>query len=273
VSDLVFDARVVAHDDIGADIWILRLETPHSFVGFAAGAFLHLQVDPGPQPLFRRAYSILSARDHEVEILYKVMGAGTRLLNRRRPGDTLSALGPLGNTFQAPKQGERAVLLAGGVGMPPILRWAENLLARGVSADRVVFAYGARNADELVLRDRVEALGVRVVYATDDGSLGHKGRITEVLRTEMEEAARARDQVRYYACGPGAMLAACSRITEQTGTPGELALETPMPCGTGVCLGCIIPCRSDATAGGENAVFKRTCIDGPIFDAGVVLWP
>jgi dihydroorotate dehydrogenase electron transfer subunit len=273
VSDLVFDARVIANDDIGADIWILRLETHRSFVGFAAGAFLHLQVDPGPQPLFRRAYSLLSARDHEVEILYKVMGAGTRLLSTRRPGETLSALGPLGNSFQSPKENERAVLLAGGVGMPPILRWAENLLDQGVAPGRIVFAYGARTADELALRDRVEALGVRVVYTTDDGSLGHHGRITEVLQAEADDAAKSAEQVRYYACGPGAMLAACSRITEQAGTPGQLALETAMPCGTGVCLGCIIPCRSDVATAGEEAVFKRTCIDGPIFDAGVVLWP
>ena len=269
MSDLVFNAQVTANDDIGSDIWILRLATPHSLSGFAAGEFLHIQVDPTPNPLFRRAYSILSANEDEVEVLYKVMGAGTRLLSHRRPGQSISVLGPLGNTFERPGENADAVLLAGGVGLPPILRYAENLLNDGFDAQRIVLCYGARNVGELALRDRAERLGVRIQYATDDGSLGHQGRITELLMLEVDRVQREGRSLKYYACGPGAMLAACSKVTAERGVPGQLALETPMPCATGVCLGCIIACNGES---GEQ-VFRRTCIDGPIFNAEEVVWP
>ena len=268
MSDLVFDARVLANDEIGSDIWILRLSTPRSLETFRAGAFLHIQVDPGQVPLFRRAYSILSARHQEAEVLYKVAGAGTRLLSRHTAGDTVSVVGPLGNSFTTPGPDEMAVMVAGGVGLPPVLRWIENLSASGVARDRMVMLYGARNEGELVLRDRVLATGVRVEYATDDGSFGYHGRVTDLLSKEHEAASARKARMRYYACGPAAMLSACSGFTEKSLVPGELALETPMPCGTGICLGCVVPCRS-----GDEVVFKRTCIDGPIFSAGDVLWP
>ena len=268
MNDLVFDARVVSNQEIGSDIRLLRLALPRSLEGFKAGVFLHLKVDPGPLPLFRRAYSLLSARGNEVELLYKVTGAGTRLLARREPGDTISVVGPLGNSFTPPVDGEAAVMVAGGVGLPPMLRWTENLCEAGLARDRQVLLYGARQAGELVLRDRVEATGVRVEYATDDGSFGYHGRVTDLLAQE-QIAARAHGRtLRYYACGPAAMLAACALFTQRTGVPGELALETPMPCGSGVCLGCIVPCRN-----GDEVVYKRTCVDGPVFDAREVVWP
>jgi dihydroorotate dehydrogenase electron transfer subunit len=210
----------------------------------------------------------LSARKNEVEVLYKVAGAGTRLLSRRAPGDTISAVGPLGNSFTRPEPDETAVMVAGGVGLPPVLRWAENLRDAGWARDRQVMLYGARNSGELVLRDRVEAVGIRTEYATDDGSFGYYGRIIDLLAREHQAAAAHGGRLRYYACGPGAMLAACGEFTKATGVPGELALETAMPCGTGVCLGCIIPCRD-----GDQVVFKRTCIEGPIFQAAEVVWP
>jgi dihydroorotate dehydrogenase electron transfer subunit len=268
VSDLVFDARVLANEAIGSDIRVLRLALPRSLEGFRAGLFLHLQVDPGPLPLFRRAYSLLSARGHEAEVLYKVTGAGTRLLAGRAPGESISVVGPLGNSFTAPADGETAVMVAGGVGLPPVLRWVENLQASGFEQGRLVMLYGARDAQELVLRDRVDALGVRVKYATDDGSFGYHGRVTDLLAGEHDAARAAGASIRYYACGPAAMLSACSEFTRRTGVPGELALETPMPCGTGVCLGCIVPCRE-----GDQVVYKRTCWEGPIFDAQEVVWP
>ncbi len=268
MSDLVFDARVAAQEDLGSDIRLLRLSVPRSLEGFRAGLFLHIQVDPGPLPLFRRAYSILAAHGKEVEVLYKVSGAGTKLLARRAPGESISVVGPLGNSFTSPAKDEVAVMVAGGVGLPPVLRWSENLFEAGWAANRQVMLYGARDSGELVLRDRIAKLGVRTEYATDDGSFGHRGRITELLAREHEKAGAQGLKVRYYACGPAAMLASCAEFSKNTGVQGELALETAMPCGTGVCLGCIVPCHQ-----GDQIRYKRTCMEGPIFDAGEVVWP
>jgi dihydroorotate dehydrogenase electron transfer subunit len=268
VSDLIFAAEVLANEAVGPDVHAMRLSTPRDLSGFRAGAFLHILVDSGPFPLFRRAYSVLSAAPGEVEILYKVAGAGTRLLSRHRHSDVLSVMGPLGNSFRTPDREERALLVAGGIGLPPIYRWAQNLIADGVAQEHIRILYGARTGEELVLRDRLEQLGVAIDYATDDGSYGHSGRVTDLLRERV--LARESGPIRYYACGPGPMLAACTRMSLELDVPGELALETPMPCGSGVCLGCIVSCR---TGSEHETIYRRTCIDGPIFDAREVVWP
>lgn len=267
---MIFDAEVLANDPIGGDNWILRLSTGHDISDFRAGAFYHLKVDPGPFPLFRRAYSVLSATRDEAEVLYKVTGTGTRLLSRRRAGEAISVMGPLGNTFTPPRADETALLVAGGVGVPPILRWAENLIADGVPKSRIIFLFGARTAKELVLRDRLALLGVPIHYSTDDGTEGYHGRVTDLLGRQCQELKGAGHAERYYACGPGPMLKACTELSLKLDLDGELALETPMPCGSGVCLGCIIPTRS---AEGDLPTYRRTCIDGPIFPAREVLWP
>lgn len=266
---MIFDAKVIANEEIAPDIWVIRFTTESDLSDFRAGAFLHIRVDDGPYPLFRRAFSILAAKPGEAEVLYKTAGIGSRLLSKRRPGEWISMIGPLGNTFRLPDAGTHAILVAGGVGMPPIYRWAQNLLAAGVAAARITFIYGARNASELVLRDRVEALGVEVRYATDDGSYGHHGLVTDIVLEAVETQRAAGAAMRFYACGPGPMLAALTRIGHETAMPGELSLETPMPCAVGVCLGCVVPCRAD-----DNHIeYRRTCVDGPILDAREVVWP
>lgn len=266
---MIFDATLAANDQVAPDIWLMRLSTDRDYSDFRAGAFFHVQVDSGPYPLFRRAYSILSASATEAEILYKVAGTGSRLLSRRRPGDVVSVMGPLGNSFTVPQAHEQALLVAGGIGMPPVLRWAENLIGDGVAAERITFIYGARTADDLVLRDRIEGWGVRVLYATDDGSMGTHGFVTDILKQETDALRTAGKSGRFYACGPEPMLAALTRFGTAEDIPGELSLETPMPCGAGVCLGCIIPCKCDD----GTTEYKRTCIDGPIFAAQEVVWP
>jgi dihydroorotate dehydrogenase electron transfer subunit len=269
MSGLVFSSRVLANDPITGDLYLLRLRTDRDLSAVGAGAFLHLKVDAGPHPFFRRAYSLLSATETEVEILYKVTGTGTRLLCRRRPGESVSVVGPLGNSFTAPAAGEQVVLVAGGVGLPPVLRWAQQLRQAGVDPERLLFLYGARDQGELVLRERVDRLAIPTEYATDDGSFGFGGRITDLLLKAVRSAHQNQTPLRYYACGPEPMLAACAGITGREGVPGELALETPMPCGSGVCLGCIVPCRGKAKGKPE---YRRTCVDGPVFDAAEVLW-
>lgn len=267
---MIYDAKVIANEQIGAGIWIIRLTTETDLSDFRAGTFFHIQVARSPYPLFRRAYSIMSASANEAEILYKVAGLGTQVLSTRRPGDVISAMGPLGNAFISPHSTEHAVLLAGGVGMPPILRWAQNLSTDGFPSDHITFVYGARNASELVLRDRITSLGVDTRFATDDGSFGYKGFGVDMLQQICHENDRHDRKTRYYACGPGAMLAACTGFTLRQGVPGEIALETPMPCASGVCLGCVVACKRPS---GDGIEYRRTCIDGPIFNAQEVVWP
>ena len=225
------------------------------------GQFLHLRL-PDSGLLFRRAFSVAAVNDrkHQVEIIVKVLGRGSRLLGGKDRGDTVDILGPLGRPFTLPKKTEETVMVAGGAGFPPLLFLAERMIARGHESRKIHFFYGGATADDLVERTRIRRLGVELVPVTEDGSLGAKGLVTGPVRQYLE--SHPNSPRRLYGCGPEAMLKATQELAMALAVPGQLSLEAPMPCGIGVCLGCVVP----LTNGGH----ARVCCDGPVFDIGEV---
>jgi dihydroorotate dehydrogenase electron transfer subunit len=225
------------------------------------GNFLHLRM-PSTEIYFRRAMSVAGtdARKKEVEIIFKVFGRGTTILSHFAKGDAVDLLGPLGKPFSAPKKGERVLMVAGGVGFPPLMFLAQHLIQRGLNPKQIEFFYGGRSADDLVERARIKRLGVTIHACTDDGSFGEKGFVTQA--TEQFIQKHAGEKLRLYGCGPEAMLKATDEIGVRLGVPGQISLEAPMPCGIGVCLGCVVP----LTAGG----YARVCCEGPVFAIGEV---
>jgi dihydroorotate dehydrogenase electron transfer subunit len=197
----------------------------------------------------------------ELEIIFKVFGKGTRALSHHRKGDVLDLLGPLGEPFRPPRRTETCVLVGGGVGFPPLYYMASWLVERGFDPKAIEFFYGGRTSGEIVERSRIRKLGVRFHPVTDDGSFGVKGLVTEAVEAYLAEHALKRP--RLYACGPGAMLKAADDLGLRLAIPGQVSLEAPMPCGFGVCLGCVVPLR----AGG----YARVCREGPVFEIGEVL--
>jgi dihydroorotate dehydrogenase electron transfer subunit len=151
--------------------------------------------------------------------------------------------------------------VAGGIGFPPLLFLATDLVRRGHDPGRIEFFYGGRSTPDIIELARIRKLGINHHVATDDGSVGSRGLITDHVRAFLEE--RAGEKVRIYACGPEGMLTATDKLGLEFGVPGELALEAPMPCGVGVCLGCVVP----LTEGG----YARVCYDGPVFNIGEVV--
>jgi dihydroorotate dehydrogenase electron transfer subunit len=201
------------------------------------------------RPYLPRAFSIARQTPGESHFLLEDVGPGTRRLCELRTGDGLWVLGPLGRGFTAPGSGRRAILVGGGVGIAPLAILQDALMADGSSEINVLLGF----------RDRARAEGAALLngsrVATDDGSVGHHGLLTDLLTVELQRDRRAA----VYACGPAPMLEAVRAICERDGVPAQLALEAGMACGFGACFGCAVPKRG----GG----YLRVCVDGPVLDA------
>jgi NAD(P)H-flavin reductase len=210
------------------------------------------------RPYLARAFSVARRRDGEAHYLLEDVGPGTKRLCQLRAGEQVWALGPLGQGFTAPRDGRRALLVGGGVGIAPLAIWQDALEHEGTGGDR---PGGSAPAVVVLLgfRDRPRAEGAALLrgarVATDDGSSGHHGLVTDLLGEELEQDAHAT----VYACGPARMLEAVRAMCATREVPAQLALEAGMACGFGACFGCVVPRRG----GG----YLRVCVDGPVIDA------
>jgi dihydroorotate dehydrogenase electron transfer subunit len=201
------------------------------------------------RPYLARAFSIARRRDGESQFLLEDVGPGTRRLCELRAGDGMWLLGPLGVGFAEPHDGRRALLVGGGVGIAPLAILQDAL--QGDAGFRVTVLLGFRDA----ARAAGAALLRGAQLATDDGSVGHHGLLTELLDRELQRDRHAA----VYACGPAPMLEAVRAMCAEAGVPAQLALEAGMACGFGACFGCVVPRRG----GG----YLRVCVDGPVIDA------
>jgi dihydroorotate dehydrogenase electron transfer subunit len=210
----------------------------------------------GQAPLLPRPMSLLDSGD-KPSILIKVVGDGTRRMAEAPLGEQFALLAPLGTSWSEPASEEQPLLVAGGVGVAPLIFLAEHLAARG--RRDVVSLYGGRSDRDLPLAERLEAAG-ELEISTEDGSRGTRGLVTVLLERRLE----ANRKVHIYTCGPHAMMAAVAALAERFSVPCDASLEAPMGCGYGVCLGCSV-----ARAEGG---YLYTCIDGPCVDAGAIDW-
>lgn len=262
-----FDARIIENRALGNGYFVLRLGGCDSLAGSRPGQFMMLRGDWGRDPLLPRPMSLLSvAPEGRAAVLARAVGRGTRLLERALPGACISVLGPLGNGFPEPTQATLDLLVAGGVGMPPLFMQAEHAMRRGL-IDRCEMIYGGRSARDLVLLGEMRGLGLAPYLATEDGSAGRRGRVTAALEARIEHhgAASPAPKLRIMACGPREMLWAVARIAESYGIECYLSVEEQMACGIGVCLGCAMPAHSRP--------FRYACSDGPVFLASDLVIP
>jgi dihydroorotate dehydrogenase electron transfer subunit len=217
------------------------------------GQFVMVRGDWGTDPILPRAFSLVEVGEKGA-ILVREVGKGTKRLKEMRPGDKLGVLGPGGQGFSLPGAGRRPVLVAGGVGVAPLIFLAEQLASEGV---RPIFIYGARSSRDLPLRSRAEQLGD--FYATtEDGSSSEKGIVTGPLQRILGGS----EKVQLFSCGPEPMLKAVARLANRADVPCELALESPMACGMGTCKGCAVP--------GADGNYRYVCCDGPVFDSAEI---
>lgn len=248
-------AVVVSQKEIGKDIFDMVLSFPKGAKEARPGQFLAMYCNDATK-LLPRPISIcgIDAEAGTLRVVYRIAGEGTREFSKMKQGDTLEVMGPLGNGFTM-KEG-KAILVGGGIGIPPMLE-----LAKQLSAEKTV-VLGYR--DELFLKDEFEKTA-EVAVATEDGSFGTKGTVIDAIR----ENAINGDII--YACGPMPMLKALAEYAREHNMEAQISLEERMACGIGACLGCI--CKTKEKDHHTNVNNSRICKDGPVFDAKEVVFP
>ena len=264
------DAVVRSNTRLSDEYSVLTLDAPE-IAGLARpGQFVMVKPSRSSDPLLRRPFSIFeilrdpSGQPSGISILNKRIGVGTRLIYDAEPGTRIACLGPLGRPFDAVDPPAQAWMVAGGVGLAPFMTLAEALAGRGTPA---TLFYGARRARDLYYTDVFEQLGVRIVPATEDGSLGAKGFITGPLSEALGSLGPGA-VVKLYVCGPTPMMRAVATLADFHGRPCDVSLEQVMGCGLGGCYSCVVLTRQV----GAPPHFVRSCLEGPVFDAGRIVW-
>ena len=253
-------AKIIENKSIRPGYFLMTLAAPELAMVSQPGQFLHLRVADSYSPLLRRPISLHRINDEAgtVELLYQVRGPGTAALSQKVPGQLIDVLGPLGHGFKMDYPGGQAVLVAGGIGVAPLLPLAEELRRQ---SRKVTLILGGRSIDHLLAAESFLQAGCEVLLATDDGSAGFKGFVTELLINQL--LIQPADLL--YACGPGGMLARVEKICLEKNIPGQVSLEEYMGCGVGACLSCA--CAKNIPG---DIKYAKVCTDGPVFSFGEV---
>jgi dihydroorotate dehydrogenase electron transfer subunit len=303
----MFDSKVCFNRRIGRGFGRLGLEFSKegakAFAGFEPGQFAQLDLSgtalpsldavpedlrdaAGRKILLRRPFSfaeVTTTGDKtSAELLYCVVGPATVRMTTLSAGDTLSVIGPLGRGFRIPAGKKTVLLVGGGMGTPPLQHLAQVLTARGDGVGVIAFA-GAKTAEGLPFEGRPNRTskqlglslpeyakyGVKSLVATDDGSAGYHGLITDRLCEWLEQTRAVRDEMIICACGPEAMLARTAQIAGQENIDCQVSMERRMACGIGLCQSCAVECK---VSGSDETVYKLCCQDGPVFDTTEVVF-
>jgi len=252
-------SQILLKETISDDIFRLTLQAPAIAGAAHPGQFVMLQVENSLDPLLRRPFSIHQvAADGSVQILFKVVGKGTAKLSRLTTGDTVDCIGPLGRGFPLDRV-DQLCLVGGGMGIAPLYFLAKRLLQAGIQPENDYVLLGAVSRNELALfADEFFDLGYTVKTATDDGSLGHHGFVTELLEPILADIERV------YTCGPFPMMGIVAARAQAADVQCMVSMETHMACGLGACLGC--------TLAGADGNYIHVCRQGPVFDGKEVAW-
>ena len=254
-------AKVVEHTEIGFGYRYLVVESPRIAAALEPGQFVHVRVPTLEKSALRRPFSVFDAENGRVTMLYKTVGRGTAALNRVQVGETLDVLGPLGHGFRMKCDGV-PLFVGGGYGVAPLHFLAKRFVS-AAGLPRPKLFIGGRTKDDLLAVDRFEALGVEVKVATNDGSAGVRGLVTEPLDDELAELRHKGQSFELFACGPDGMLKAVSQRAVGTNSKGWISMDRHMVCGVGACYACI-----QKTVRGNS----RCCIEGPVFAAEDLVW-
>ncbi|MCB1737250.1 MAG: dihydroorotate dehydrogenase electron transfer subunit [Gammaproteobacteria bacterium] len=278
----VESAKILSHERFPGDQFVLRVAAPKCAAKARPGSFVHLRTDPMLR--MRRPLSIMrvDAKEGWVDMLYKVVGEGTRLLSERQEGESLSLMGPIGKPFVPHPERPRALLLGGGVGIPPMVFLAEQLRRENgfdplvLMGSEVPFPFRARPSEIMVpgipegviaAMPLMEDWDIASRLASLQGYPGvFEGYITDLARgwlQALDEDQRARVEI--FACGPHPMLAATAKLAREFDLPCQVSLEEFMACAVGGCAGCVVEVQEDS-----GPAMRRVCVDGPVFDAARV---
>ncbi len=253
----------ITHKENWGEYFLFSLESPLIARDAKPGQFLMVRVSANIHPLLRRPFSIFSVEDKNVEIFFQKVGLGTQLLSEKREGSTIDIIGPLGKGFTVKKgnQDKASALIGGGRGIAPLYFLAQKIKTLG---GRPRVFYGGKTIQDLPIRERFQKNETPLSCATEDGSFGKRGQITEVFEAALDNGFSA-SQI--YACGPELMLKKIAEIAAAKDIPAELSLESVMGCGFGVCWGCVKKIKKDQESG-----WHKICEEGPVLKAEDIIW-
>jgi dihydroorotate dehydrogenase electron transfer subunit len=253
ISKKVEKGQVVSNKEIAPEHYLLKAHLPHISNNSIPGQFVNIKINSSStDPLLRIPLGIHAVEGETVQFLYKVVGSGTRWLSQKTKGSEIDILGPLGKGFRI--KDTKALLVSGGHGIAPLYGLAEELSKKGIEIE---FIAGVKNAEHLTCVEKLENLGIKVHIATEDGSAGTKGYVTDLLKSRIFK------EVTIYSCGPKPMLKAVALLAAKANVEAQVSVDEYMACGIGACKGCAI-----LTTEG----YKLVCKDGPVFDSQIVEW-
>ncbi len=269
--------RIVSHDVETTVYRRMKILAPDVAKKAQAGQFIHVlpRDNSSSDPLLRRAFSIMRVEDECIVILYRIEGRGTWLLSHKQAGEEIDFLGPLGQSFAPPTA--KMIMVGGGVGVPPMVMLVQQV--RNMREEKSIkMLIGARTSDDVLCLKDFREFQVDVEVATDDGSFGEPGQVTQLLLRYLTERAaqnlmvvnaNASDELTVYACGPLAMLRAVAGLCSRFQVRCQVSLEENMPCGIGICNGCVVPVLQTDD---EYSIYRRICVDGPVMWAHEIKW-
>jgi dihydroorotate dehydrogenase electron transfer subunit len=257
--------QILWNKKVGSGYYRIGLRCQEGFSTAKPGQFIMLRISDQIEPLLRRPFSIHrlvvnNGLTEGVEILYKIVGKGTLKLSLLKEGEFIDILGPLGNAFSLPRNPQHVYIVAGGIGVAPLVFLASILVKNGGDPSRCRVFIGGKSKDDLLCMDDFMRLGINVHTTTDDGSAGDQCLVTHPVEIAMQEA---RPDI-MYACGPVEMLKCVLGIAEKYAVPCQVSIETMMACGVGACLGCAVEDRTD------SGKYLHACLDGPVFDVQAI---
>ena len=253
---MISDCKIISHEVISRDYRKIRFEAPEICRIAKPGQFVHVQIPSLPDRILRRPFSICDMEDGILTIVYKIVGVGTARLAGAVPGMTCSIMGPLGTYFPEPEDGKIPVLIDGGYGAAATLPIARRWKQKGI------LLLGARTQDDVLLIDEYKACGYDVRVATQDGSVGTKGLVTELIPGAI---ADTNGKCVFYSCGPNGMLMAVGKLSLEQNVECYLTLDHQMCCGVGACFACVVKVKSDSSPDGWR--YSRSCCEGPVYPA------
>lgn len=256
---------VVSNQQIIKDHCVITCVAPDIAAVAQPGHFVNVLTGDGFDPFLRKPFSIYTVdrKRGEISLLYSIVGAVTRGMSKKRAGDEIDLVGPLGGHLFSPStvDGVHHIMVGGGYGVPPLVFMSSEM--RKVDPNvKLTFLIGARHKDLLLCEAELIAAGVNLSVATEDGSRGIQGRVTDALRPILENTAGGPYSV--YCCGPTPMMQAVGKLSAELSTPCQVSVEVAMPCGLGVCMACVIDLHDGRRV--------RCCTEGPVFDAENVIW-
>ncbi|HPL82655.1 MAG TPA: dihydroorotate dehydrogenase electron transfer subunit [Candidatus Omnitrophota bacterium] len=254
------NSRIINNKRFKGHYWHCIFEAPLIAKIAIPGQFIDIKLSRNLEPFLRRPFSIHNISGNKVEILYEVLGIGTKILSAGKKGEYLDIIGPLGNGFtyqnQANSPAQKTIIVAGGIGAAPLL-----YLSRKIKAENKIVLIGARTKEQVLCEKEFKESGCFVKIATDDGSAGFKGRVSGLLKLVLKREDSKSTVI--YACGPKPMLKAVAEIAGDKNIPAQVSMEEHMSCGIGACLGCVVKTKKG---------LERVCKEGPVFDAQYLIW-